>query len=206
MRFALGLLLGVLLGGAGVYAWLEKPWQAWLASDVAAAPDAGVDTAAAVSSGGKRKRRRGRRAGAGAGADNGAEIADVDEEIPTLTDADRALVWKGDAVALPPRQLDMASSDASRPLDGSEINGVIRSQSQPMVDCIAEARGNAELDARITAEMLVNGQGQVTKLRVRAPAYLFAHGFYACARRALTSLRFPATGAPTVVTAPYDLR
>ncbi|HWN69571.1 MAG TPA: hypothetical protein VNM90_18140, partial [Haliangium sp.] len=59
--------------------------------------------------------------------------------------------------------------------------------------------------ARITAEMLVNGQGQVSKMRVRAPAYLFAHGFYACARRATLGLRFPATGAPTVVTAPYDL-
>jgi hypothetical protein len=75
-----------------------------------------------------------------------------------------------------------------------------------MIDCIAEARGEAELDARIQVEMLVNGDGQATKMRVRAPAYLFAHGFHACARKAMLGLRFPATGGHTVVSAPYDLR
>jgi hypothetical protein len=53
--------------------------------------------------------------------------------------------------------------------------------------------------------MLVTGEGRVTKVRMRAPQYLFAHGFQACARGAAKSLRFPSTGAPTVVTAPFDL-
>jgi hypothetical protein len=202
MRFWHGLILGALLGGAGVYAGLEKPWQGWLAQDVATAPDAGVETAGKDEPG-KRKRRRGRRPGAGE-TGNG-DFGGVVEDIPVLTEADRALVWKGDAVALPPRQIDMASDSEARALDSGEINAVIRSQSEPVVDCIAEARGNAELDARITVEMLVDGRGQVTKMRVRAPAYLFAHGFHACARRAVQGMRFPATGAPTVVTAPYDL-
>lgn len=200
MRFWLGLILGMLLGGAGAYAWLELPWRAWLNED-AAAPDAGVAAASAPKPDRERKRRRGRRPRGAADA----EIANAGDEIPSLTAADRALVWKGDAVALPPRQIDMTESGDARALDSGEIDQVIRSQSQPMIDCIAEARGQAELDARITLEMLVDGQGRVTKARVRAPAYLFAHGFHACARRAALGLRFPATGAPTVVTVPYDL-
>jgi hypothetical protein len=205
MRFWHGLILGAMIGGAGVYAGLERPWDGWLAKDVAVASDAGVETAAREEPGSKRKRRRGRRSVPEAGTAVDGELGDVVEEIPTLTEADRALVWKGDVVSLPPRQIDMTSDSEARVLDSGEINTVIRAQSEPMVACITEARGNAELDARITVEMLVTGQGQVTKTRVRAPAYLFAHGFHACARRAAQGLRFPATGAPTVVTAPYDL-
>ena len=202
MRFFLGFLLGALLGGAGVYGWLEQPWQAWLAEEEIAAPDAGVETAAKDEPGKQRKRRRGRRAGGN--AEGGADVA-TEVEIPTLTEADRALVWKGDAVALPPRQIDMAAGGESRSLDSSEINSALRAQSGPMIDCIADARGEAELDARIQVEMLVNGEGQPTKMRVRAPAYLFSHGFHACARKAMLGLRFPATGGHTVVSAPYDL-
>jgi hypothetical protein len=202
MRFFLGVVLGALLGGAAVYGWLERPWQAWLAADQVAAPDAGVETASREEPGKQRKRRRGRRAGGA--VEGGAEVAE-EVEIPTLTEADRALVWKGDAVALPPRQIDMAEGGESRSLDSGEINSVLRAQSGPMIDCIAQARGEAELDARIQVEMLVNGQGQPTRVRVRAPAYLFAHGFHACARKAMLGLRFPATGGHTVVSAPYDL-
>ena len=206
MRFFLGVILGAILGGAVVYGWLERPWQAWLADEQVATPDAGAETAGKEEPGKQRKRRRGRRAGAGAGAEGSADVADVGVEIPTLTEADRALVWKGDTVALPPRQIDMSSDSESRPLDSGEINSVIKAQSGPMIDCIAEARGEAELDARIQVELLVNGDGQPTKMRVRAPAYLFAHGFQACARKAMLGLRFPATGGHTVVSAPYDLR
>ena len=209
MRFFLGVILGVFLGGAGVYGWLEQPWQAWLADEQVSTPDAGVETAGKDEPGKQRKRRRGRRAGAGAegggGVEGGADV-EAEVEIPTLTEADRALVWKGDTVALPPRQIDMSSDSESRPLDSGEINSVLRAHSGPMIDCIAEARGEAELDARIQVEMLVNGDGQATKMRVRAPAYLFAHGFHACARKAMLGLRFPATGGHTVVSAPYDLR
>lgn len=202
MRFFLGLLLGALLGGAGVYGWLEQPWHAWMTEEVGV-PDAGVEIAAKDQPGKPRRRGRGRRAGGGAEGGAGA-VAEV--EIPALTEADRALVWKGDTVALPPRQIDMAEGSESRSLDSGEINSVLRAQSGPMIDCIAQARGEAELDARIQVEMLVNGQGQATKVRVRAPAYLFAHGFHACARKAMLGLRFPATSGHTVVSAPYDLR
>ena len=201
MRFWLGLFLGAILGGASAYAWFEQPWHAWLTRDVAAMSDAGVADAAEQEPRSKRKRGRGRRASAGAGA----ETDPAGDDIPALPAADRALVWKGDPVALPARQIDMAGDGDARALDSGEINAVIRSQSEPMIACIAGARGHAELDARITVEMLVNGDGQVTRMRVRAPAYLFARGFHACARTAAQRLRFPATGAPTVVTAPYDL-
>ena len=100
----------------------------------------------------------------------------------------------------------MADGDEARALSNGEIDRVIGGQSQPVIACIVEARGNAELEARIQVEMLVSGQGRVQRMRVRAPAYLFDNGFYPCARRAVMALRFPSTGAPTVVNAPYDLR
>lgn len=195
MRFFLGLVLGALLGGAGVYGWLERPWEQ------AAGADA-VDAGPAVADAGpvrKKQRRRGRR-----GRSAGVTVA-ANGEAPALTDADRAMVWKGDPVALPPRQLDMGSASEARSLGGAEINQVIRSSSGPILECITRARGNAALDARILVKMLVDGQGKVTGVRVRAPAYLFAHGFHPCVRSAAMGMRFPATGAHTIVDAPYDL-
>lgn len=194
MRFFLGLVLGALLGGAGVYAWLERPWQQAAVTDAVDAGPAVADTKPVR----KKQRRRGRRGRAD------VTVA-VDGEVPALTDADRALVWKGDAVALPQRRIDMGSASEARSLDGAEINQVIQSQSGPILECITRARGNAPLDSRILVKMLVDGQGEVTRVRVRAPAYLFAHGFHACVRTATLGMRFPATGAHTVVDAPYDL-
>ncbi|HTM20909.1 MAG TPA: hypothetical protein VL172_10385, partial [Kofleriaceae bacterium] len=122
-----------------------------------------------------------------------------------LSDADRAPVWKGDAVELPPRDVDLGESGDARTLSGGEINQVVRANAQPVSDCLTSAAGNADLKAQITMKLLVDGKGRVGKVRVHAPAYLFAHGLYACMRTAALDFGFPATGAPTVVTAPYDL-
>jgi hypothetical protein len=45
----------------------------------------------------------------------------------------------------------------------------------------------------------------VTRSRLEAPRYLFERGLLGCAQRALGRLRFPATGAPTLVTFPVHL-
>jgi hypothetical protein len=194
--FVPGLLLGALLGAGGVYAAYEKPWQGQAAQATA---DAGAEVAEAEAES-KKKRPKGKKGRTRAGS-SGPE----GDDIPELTAADRALSWKGPAVALPPREMDFAGGEEVRPLNGSEINGVIKGQGKGVIDCIVEARGNAPLKAEITLEMLVDGSGEVKKVRMRAPAYLYDHGFEACARRAASRMSFPATGAHTVVTAPFTL-
>lgn len=99
----------------------------------------------------------------------------------------------------------MGSGDDGRPLDDGEIQSGIASGSAPMIDCIKDATAGAELSAEVTVQMLVSADGKVGKMRVRAPAWMHAHGLLACARRAGRSFPFPATGAPTVVTAPFHL-
>lgn len=189
-RFVLGLLVGAVVGAGGTYAALERPWGASAAA--VSTPDAGpTPEPVAKKRPGKRKKRRAARS--------------ADDGPPVLTDADRKLVWKGDAVALPARSVDMGSGAEARSLSPNEINDVLRSSSAAIQECIADAAGEAELKSSITLELLVTGDGLVTKVRMRAPAYLFDHGFQPCARRAAKNLRFPSTGAPTVVTAPFDL-
>lgn len=197
MRFLLGLVIGIACGAGGMYLAWQRPWASDEAVD---ALDAGTSVAEEDGKSRTRKRHKGkRRRGPG-----DVEIA-IEGDIPTLTDADRRLVWRGDTVALPPKQVDFAGAGETRPLAADEINQVVSSQSGDMLSCITSARGNAELDAEIMVKMLVDGSGNVVKVRVRAPAYLFANDFYPCARRAARSMRFPATGAHTVVDAPYNL-
>ena len=59
--------------------------------------------------------------------------------------------------------------------------------------------------ATITVKLLVDGNGRVTRSRLQAPRYLFEHGLLGCAQRALGRMKFPATGAPTLVTLPVNL-
>lgn len=204
MRFWLGFLIGMLCGGGGMYLALER---SWMTSSSPERADAGTALTEDGKDGrkdeqGRRKRdarKRGARGSeAGPGNPGGGDV-------PVLSEADRALVWRGQAVALPPRELDLAGGGEGRALDAGEVNAVIRGQSEPVLACIAEARGQAALTAKILIKMLVDGSGRVTKVRTRAPAYLFAHGFQACAERAARAMRFPATGAHTLVDAPYDL-
>lgn len=193
-----------------MYVYLERPFFA--AQDEALA-DAGAEVAAAQDEPRSRKRRgrKGRKRGGhgdGTADGTGGESGESFEEsqAPALTEAERALVWRGEAVALPPRQVDFGEGGGGRPLDGGEINQVIRGQSERMLACIAEARGLARIDATLLVKMLVDGGGKVVKMRARAPAYLFEQGFYPCASKAARAMRFPATGAATVIEAPYELR
>jgi hypothetical protein len=191
-RFLLGMLAGVVLGGGVMLLALKRPWAGG-GEAAAVEADAGVTAAATGKGKGKGKGTRKRQA------------APVAEGPVQLGDADLAMVWKGDAVELPPREVDMESGAEARSLSGGEINQVIRGSSQAVSDCLTSAAGNAEIKAQITLKLLVDGSGRVKKVRTRAPAYLFAHGLNACIRGAAFDLSFPATGGHTVVTAPYDL-
>lgn len=178
---------------------LEKPWAS--EEKVAEAPE--IDAGAEEEDGtpGKRKKRRGKK-GSRAGKEVGLQV--IDERIE-LSAADRKMVWRGPAVSLPERNLDMGSDDGGRSLDQSEINQAVSGGQNALMRCIADARGQAELAAGITIKFLVEGNGGIGKIRVHAPSYLLKNGLYACAGEAVRKMRFPSTGAPTVVTVPLDL-
>lgn len=146
-----------------------------------------------------KRRTRTANAGGEAGDPSPEEIAPL-----PLTAADRALEWRGDEVALPTQQIDMAGGDA-RSLDDGEIREAISGQAGGVRDCVVQGASGTDLRATITVKLLVDGRGRVTRSRVQAPHYLFEHGLLGCAQRAARGIKFPATGGATVVTIPVNL-
>jgi len=150
------MALGVALGGAGVYTAIEKPWadSSEKVAEVAVDAGASVDSNKKGKHRGKRRKRQGERAGKEVG------LQVIDERVQ-LTAADRKMIWKGPAVSLPERNLDMSNGGGGRSLEQGEIgDGVSRGQNAVM-RCIADARGQAELAATITLKFLVNGDGGI---------------------------------------------
>ena len=197
MRFWSGLLIGALVGAGGMYLGLEKPWKSGTQS-----ADSASDAGAVVAGKGDAKPKKSSKRGKG-GSKSSKQVAL--DEIPELSAADKKLSWKGAAVKLPTKTVDFEGGDEARSLTASEINGVIQSSSSDILSCIASARGNAQIAATVVIKMLVDGNGTVTTVGVKAPEYLFAHGFLACATKAAKQIRFGAVGGHTVVSAPYDL-
>lgn len=192
-----------------MYLTLRPPWGGDPLSLPGPGPIATSPPDAGVPGKPKPKRRhgagRGGASSAGVGAGAGSDGDDADPAPLVLTDADRRLEWRGDDVTIPPRKLDMTSSSEARPLDDSEINAAF-SQASGVRDCVAQSATGTDLRATITVKLLVDGStGRVTRSRLEAPRYLFEHGLLACAKSALGRMKFPATGAPTVVTIPVNL-
>src|SRR6185503_10443290 len=102
-------------------------------------------------------------------------------------------------------KVDMAGGDESRSLEDGEINATIGSQSDGVRECVVQGATGTDLRATITVKLIVDGSGRVSRSKVQAPHYLFERGLQACAQRALGRMRFPATGAPTLVTLPINL-
>ncbi len=198
--FVLGVALGIAVGTGGTYLALEKPW-AGEESEVAAA-EVSIDAGAEAPGPKGRKRRGKRRKRKDKGEDVG--LQEIDERV-TLTAADRKMSAKGPAVSLPERTMDMSSGGGGRSLSQGEISDAVRGGQSGLMRCIADARGQAELAAKISLKFLVKGDGSVGKLQVRAPSYLLKNGLYPCMTGAARKLRFPSTGAATVVTVPLDL-
>lgn len=190
-----------------MYLFLERPWQKTAPAEVAKEPEATPVVEEPGKKGGK-KRRPARHGGNKAGDMSGRDDGEYEESAPPieLTAVDRKLVWRGPEVVLPPAKVDFSEggSDA-RALSDAEISGAVRDGSRPIIDCMIAAATGTNLRATVTIKMLVDGKGQVTRHRMQAPQYLFDHGMAACVERAVSRLRFPATGAPTLVTAPFDL-
>jgi hypothetical protein len=187
-----------------MYLALRRPWGR---PAITAAPGAPPVVVVPADAGPARpKKKRPARPVAGrAGAAQGDAEGEADEPLPVLTAGDRALEWRGDDVALPPRSIDAASEAASRGLDDAEIGSTIDSQAAAVRDCVVTGATNTDLRATITVKLLVDGQGRVTRSRVQAPRYLFEHGLLGCAQRAVGRMKFPAVGGATVVTLPIHL-
>lgn len=197
-----------------MYLALRPPWadEATAASErdeVAEAPgDAGVGKA--------KKKKRGRRKSArGGGYQPGGDDEDwansgggEETEPPRLVQlsaSDRQLEWRGDDTSPKKQQLDMSSDAEARSLDNGEIRSVIGSQSGGVQRCVVDAAANTDLSGTITVKMVVEGTGRVSRSRVQAPRYLHAQGVLSCVQRSLRAMKFPATGAPTLVTLPVTL-
>lgn len=197
--FWLGALLGVAVGAGGMYLGMARPWQ----GDEVVQVDADAGAEPAPDNAGKNKRKRRRRKGKRRGAGDGQE--ELIDEVVEVSAADRKLVWRGQSVSLPPRDMNFEGGAGGRSLEQGEIDSGVSGGRSRIIQCIGSARGNAELSARITVKFLVNENGKVTRSRVEAPAYLQNNGLESCVRKATRAMRFPATGAATVVTVPFDL-
>lgn len=215
----MGLVIGAVVGAGAMYLALRPPWPsqptaAPAPEEVAEAPsDAGVGK-------GKKKKRGGARrpGGGGGGGQNFAGGEDEDwansggggeETLPPklveLSAADRGLEWRGDDTAPGKTTLDMGNNAESRSLDNGEIQAVISSQSGPVQACVVRAAANTDLSGTFTVKMVVEGSGRVTRSRLQAPRYMFSQGVLACVQGAVRSMKFPATGSPTLVTLPVFL-
>ena len=206
MRGLLGLGIGLIVGAGGMYLTLRPPWGGGAApapSDARIAAPAPVD--AGVPGKPKPKRRPGARGGTVAAPPGSDEHEETEPPPPPLTEADRRLEWRGDGVTLPPRNIDLTSGAEARPLDDGEISAVIGSQSDGVRECVIRGATGTDLSAAITVKLVVDGTGRVTRSRVHAPRYLFEQGLLGCTQRALGRMKFPATGAPTLVTLPVNL-
>lgn len=193
-----------------MYLALRPPWGRGTTSApadagvVAISPDAGAPAAPA-----KKKKRRapGTTGVAPAGVSGAPDEYEETEPIAPLTEADRRLEWRGDDATLPATRLDMGGGGGgeARPLDDAEIQTTLSSQSGALRECVVRGATGTDLRATITAKLVVDGGGRVTKVRLQAPRYLFEHGLLPCAQRATGRMRFPSTGAPTLVTFPITL-
>ena len=122
-----------------------------------------------------------------------------------ITAADREMVWRGAAIKAPTRSVDMGSDGEQRPLSSDEIDSTMQGSSGAVVGCIQQALAGGNLSGQVKLEMLVDPKGAVTKVRVGAPKWLMDHGFADCASSAARRIRFPSTGAHTVVDAPFHI-
>lgn len=187
-----------------MYLTLRPPWGGRAVSALA---DAGIGSAPADAGppGKPRPKRRAAGRGGTVAAPPGGEGDETEPAPVPLTAADRQLEWRGDEVKLAQKKLDMSSGAEARSLDQGEISSVIAGQSAGVRDCVVQGATGTDLRATINVELLVEGAGRVTRSRLQAPRYLFEHGLLGCAQRSFGRMKFPATGAQTLVSFPVTL-
>lgn len=213
----MGLVIGLVVGAGGMYLALRPPWASHdtapaQANQVAEAPtgDAGVGKPKKKKRGGGRRPAGGGQNFAGGEDEDWANSGGGGEEtepprLVQLSAADRGMEWRGDDTSPGKKTLDMGDGAESRSLDNGEISSVIGSQSGGVQSCIVRAAANTDLSGTMTVKMVVEGNGRVTRSRLQAPRYMFSQGVLGCVQGAVKAMKFPATGAPTLVTLPVNL-
>jgi hypothetical protein len=207
VRGSIGIVIGLIGGAGGMYLALRPPWGGAATTPssepttVSSVPgDAGAGSAKAT-----KKRPKKRPPGATTVAGGDEEFEETEPELPPLSDAERRLEWRGDDVTLPATRIDMGAGGDARPLEDTEINNTINAQSGGVRDCVVQGASGTDLRATITVKLVVDGNGKVTKSKLHAPRYLFDKGLLNCTQKALRGMKFPATGAATLVTLPVGL-
>lgn len=196
-----------------MYLALRPPWGHGAsvpldAGIVAVAPaDAGVAKPKKKHGGGGHRRPSGTDGDDQAWQDSqgGGTSDDAPPQLVQLTAADRQKETRGDDVTPGPQHLDMANGTDGRKLEDSEITSTISSQSGAAQQCVMAAATNTNLAGTITVKLVVDGTGHVTRSKViDGYHYMFEHGLLACMQVAVKKMKFPATGAPTLVTMPIN--
>jgi hypothetical protein len=120
-----------------------------------------------------------------------------------LKPGDEKMLAEGDALGRATK-IDLSEPDA-RELTQEDLDSVFHTA--PIEKCITEALGDAPLETgRVEVGIRVEKSGQVSRVRVEAPALLQHNGLYRCIHGAVASLNFPASGAASVVTYPFELK
>jgi hypothetical protein len=194
-----GLVIGLVVGAGAMYLVLRWPWG----GGAPVSPDAAPVAAASPDAGKPKTSLKKKRPRSGT-PQPGAPDVDEPDDVQ-LSAGDRALEWRGDNVVLPPQKLDMGGGIEARPLQDSEIGATLSNQTAAVRECVIAGATGTDLHATLTFKLVVDGTGRVTKSSLQAPHYLFEKGLLGCVQRALARLRFPATGAPTLVTFPINI-
>jgi hypothetical protein len=189
-----GLIVGVLVTAAGVWLW---QWGTPCLSRCGAGTQCRDNHCIALSAPPpaapiKEKRHRARRDSAAA------------PEVH-LKPGDEKMLAEGDGLGRP-EKIDLSEPDA-RELSQEDLDSGFRGANPRIEKCITDALGDAPLETgRVEVGFRVEKSGQVSRVRVEAPALLQHQGLTRCIRGAVASLKFPASGAASVVTYPFELK
>lgn len=200
-RFLVGLLVGVgLCAGAAVF-WLGGPatclgrcGSATRCVDRRCVAAEAPATPAPPAHAGRHHRRHG-------GGDSPAA------PVPELHPGDEKMVAEGDALGRS-QHVDLTENgDDGRELEQADLDQVFN-PSQPRIErCITDALGELPLETgRVEVSLRVEHTGQVSRVRVLAPAILQRQGLTRCIRAIVDPLRFPVSGGASVVTYPFELK
>jgi hypothetical protein len=208
VRLLIGLLLGALLGAAGVlgYGVIERRGDPCLGRcGEGMACEQGrcqilEEPAEQVASKrlgrGRRRARRPPTAGP-AERESLRQVVAADLRIgsegPSLRGTDRVDLTRG--------------GGDGRELSSEEVDAKIRANDEKIVACIDRARKDYDLDrGKVVVGFRIERSGRVEKVRVSAPALLLRHGLHGCVRGVISSLRFPASGRALIMSYPFELR
>ena len=122
-----------------------------------------------------------------------------------LRPGDERMVAQGEPLGRTER-VDFNQADAKE-LTQDDLDRVCGGASPAIERCITEALGDVPLaSGRVNVGFRVESSGNVSRVRVEAPAVLQQHGLYRCVRGAVQPLRFPASGGGSVVNYPFELK